>query len=223
MGEYVLDSFFHTSWCTKPPESIRNKHKLDFLMDINAKYHHTIVVPDIQYKNKGYYKHISIINKNKVHHYSQQRLIQYQHWNEAEFFSNDTSRLIKLPFTFKTNELRYGVVFGFEAHFDEIWMELKRANIDVVLVPTASTFSSQARWEALLTTHAFTNSCFVVRANRIGKIKANDGMEWDFYGHSFVSLGQDILDSLKEEEGMLCLDIDKQALDSLKQLWGFRE
>ncbi|RDU70306.1 carbon-nitrogen hydrolase family protein [Helicobacter aurati] len=222
IGEYVLDTFFSSHWHTKPPESLKDKQKLDFLIELSALYNHTIAVPIIQYKNKGYYKNIAIINKKKSYFYSQQRMIQYQHWNEATFFSNDTSKLLKLPFVFNAGNLRYGVLFGFEAHFDELWMELKRANVDVVLVATASTFSSQARWEALLTTHAFTNSCFVARANRIGKVIANDGYEWDFYGHSFVSLGQNIIDSLRADEGMLCVDIDKESLESLKTTWGFR-
>ncbi len=66
------------------------------------------------------------------------------------------------------------------------------------------------------------NSCYVFRANRIGTHHASDGQTWDFYGHSFVSLGQDIMDSLLNEEGMLCVEIDKAALEALKKEWGFR-
>lgn len=221
-GEYVLDPFFSEEWLLKPDKFLKDRSKLDFIVEISKDYNHTIVLPCIQYKNKGYYKSIAIVHDGNVHYYSQQRLIQYPHWNEVDFFSNDISKLPKLPFTFTANDIKFGVLFGFETHFDEFWMELKKADVDVVLVSTANTFSSQERWKNLLTTHAFTNSCYVFRANKIGKHVSKDGYEWDFYGHSFVSLGCDILDSINNEEGMLCIDINKQALEELKKEWGFR-
>lgn len=221
LGEYVIDSFFLQSWEKKPPTKLKSKNKLDFLNELSMRYSHTIVAPCVQYHNKGYYKNMLILENGKTHAYAQQRLIQYEHWNEAKFFANDVSRLPKLPLTFRANGFRFGVLFGFEAHFDEFWMEFKNAGVDVVLVASASTFSSQSRWQNLLLTHSFTNSCYVFRANRIGKI-LNAGYEWDFYGHSFVSLGQNMLDSLDDKEGMLCIELNPSALNDLKTQWGFR-
>lgn len=222
LGEYVVDSFFSQDWILQPDSCLTDKHKLDIFTEFSKEYGHIFIIPNILHKNKGYYKQMSIITPNDTMAYMQQRLIQYTHWNESSFFSNDIKKLPKLPFTFMADDIKFGVLFGFEAHFDEFWMEFKRANVDVVLVSTASTFSSQERWKSLLTTHAFTNSCYVCRANRIGTHKANDGQNWDFYGHSFVSLGQNIVDSLGNDEGMLCIEIDKKSLGELKKEWGFR-
>ncbi|RDU67659.1 carbon-nitrogen hydrolase family protein [Helicobacter didelphidarum] len=222
-GEYVLEPFFSEQWKINPPQELKDKNKLDFLMEFCKEYRHTLVIPSVQYKNKGYYKNMVIFANGKSYTYTQQRMIQYDHWNEVNFFSNDTTKLPKTPFIFRAGNLKVGILFGFEAHFDEFWMGFKKACVDVVLVATASTFSSQERWKSLLTTHSFTNSCYVFRANRIGKYKANDGYEWDFYGHSFVSLGQKIIDSLNADEGMLCVELDTQSLQNLKDEWKFRE
>lgn len=222
LGEYIVDSFFSQDWALQPESCLKDKHKLDIFTNFAKEYGHTFIIPTIQHKNKGYYKQMAIITNDDTISYMQQRLIQYSHWNEASFFSNDTKKLPKLPFTFMAGGIKFGVLFGFEAHFDEFWMEFKKADVDVVLVATASTFASQERWKSLLTTHAFTNSCYVCRANRIGTHHASDGQKWDFYGHSFVSLGQDIVDSLEGDEGMLCVEIDKEALNALKKEWGFR-
>lgn len=222
LGEYVVDSFFSQDWMLQPESCLKDKHKLDIFIEFAKEYKHTFIIPAIQHKNKGYYKQMAIITHDNIIYYMQQRLIQYSHWNEASFFSNDVKKLPKLPFTFMAGNIKFGVLFGFESHFDEFWMEFKRANIDVVLVATASTFASQERWKSLLTTHAFTNSCYVCRANRTGEYQASDGQKWDFYGHSFVSLGQNIVDSLESDEGMLCVEIDEKALCELKKEWGFR-
>ncbi|TLD83393.1 carbon-nitrogen hydrolase family protein [Helicobacter trogontum] len=222
IGEYIVDRFFSQDWGLSPESCLKDKNKLDIFIQFAKEYGHSFVVPFIQHKNKGYYKQMAIIMQDNIITYTQQRLIQYPHWNEANFFSNDTKKLPKLPMTFMANGIKFGVLFGFEAHFDEFWTEFKRDSVDVVLVATASTFASQKRWQNLLTTHAFTNSCYVFRANRIGTHHANDGQTWDFYGSSFVSLGQDIIDSLTDEEGMLCVELDKVALETLKKEWGFR-
>lgn len=222
LGEYVVDSFFSDNWILESEPRLKAKNKLDIFAKLSKKYGHIFVIPFIKYKNKGYYKQIAVITKDSFSTYNQQRLIQYSHWNESSFFSNDVTKLPKLPLTFTADGVKFGVLFGFEAHFDEFWMEFKRACVDVVLVPTASTFSSNDRWQRLLTTHSFTNSCYVFRANRIGQYISRDGKSWNFYGNSFVSFGQDIIDSLLHEEGMLCVEIDKLALESIKKEWGFR-
>lgn len=222
LGEYVIDDFFSDNWRFKTEFFLKDKHKLDIFIEFSKKYGHIFIIPFIKYKSKGYYKQIAVITKDDFATYNQQRLIQYLHWNESSFFSNDITKLPKLPLTFTANNIKFGVLFGFEAHFDEFWMEFKKACVDVVLMPTASTFSSKARWQSLITTHSFTNSCYVFRANRIGTHNSSDGQDWKFYGHSFVSLGQNIVDSLLDEEGMLCVEIDKLALETLKKEWGFR-
>ncbi len=221
LGEYVINDFIGNA------NSIANiskdsKENLEILKAISKDYKHTIVAPFIQCKNKSYYKNMAVITQGKLHSYQQQRLINFTHWNEAEFFSNDVSKLIKLPLTFIANNIRFGVLFGFEAHFDEFWTEFKKADVDVILASSASTFSSHIRWRNLFSTHAFTNSCYVFRANRIGKHIAADGYEWDFYGKSFVFLGQDCIDELDSKESMLCVEIRKDDLDKLKEEWGFR-
>lgn len=222
VGEYVVDSFFSELHTKEAKSILKDKNKLEMLIQFSRDYGHIFVIPVIQYKNKGFYKQMALIANGDITYYTQQRLISYPHWNECDFFSNDTKKIPKLPLVFNANGIKFGVLFGFEAHFDEFWMELKKANVDAVLVSTASTFKSKERWRNLLSTHAFTNSCYVFRANRIGTHKADDGNVWEFYGDSFVSLGHDIVDCLDDNEGMLCVEIDKNMLSELKLEWGFR-
>ena len=220
MGEYVANEFFSPKWPNAPPPSLRDEGILDKLKRLAKEHSHAVVAPIVQYKNKSYYKSMALISEEKVHLYNQQRLIQYEHWNESAFFSNGDSKMLKCPLVFSGGDMRFGVMFGFEAHFDELWMELKKAEVDIVLVATASAFALP-RWQALLTTHAFTNSCFVVRANRIGSHEPEDGHRWDFHGNSFASLGPDMVDSLGQDEGLLCVEVDKKALDDLRERWKF--
>ena len=114
------------------------------------------------------------------------------------------------------------MIFGFEAHFDLFWEQILREKVDVVLVPSASTFSSNGRWEKLLEIRAFLNHCYILRANRVGRAKFSISSE--FYGDSFiVGPSGEIDDRLRNEEGILLCDIDKERILNARKTWKFGE
>lgn len=220
IGEYVLNQFFKE---LKPNYNNLNKEFLSiqsYLQTIAKKYKTTIIAPIIECTNNKIFKSVAIIDDEKIHLYQSQKLMQMNHWNESIFFNNDLKS--KSPLVFKINEFNVSVLFGFEAHFDELWIKLKNKNVDVVIVPTASTFNSNARWARLLQTKSFLNNCFVVRVNRVGKY-IEDNIIWNFYGDSFIALPDGNLgDMLGDKEGIMVSEIKQAILDEAKQNWGFR-
>lgn len=220
IGEYVLNRFFKE---LKPNYSKLHKEFLSlesYLQSIAAKYKTTIVAPIIECSNDKIFKSIAIINDKKTNLYQSQKLMQMNHWNECDFFNNDLK--LREPMVFKINGFNIGVLFGFEAHFDELWIKLKKKDVDIVIVPTASTFNSNARWARLLQTRSFLNNCFVVRVNRVGEY-IEDNIIWKFYGDSFIALPDgDLGDTLGDKEGIMVSEIKKAILDEAKEDWGFR-
>ena len=140
---------------------------LENLKKLSTVYGITIVAPMVVFKKKEPYKSISIFSAGSVKHYYQTVLMPYKHWNERAFFHNNNHEFT--PFIFTKNGLKVAVIGGFEVHFDGIWQKLISKRVDVVLVPTASTFESASRWREIFRARAFTNSMYVVRANRIGE------------------------------------------------------
>ncbi|MDO7253097.1 carbon-nitrogen hydrolase family protein [Helicobacter cappadocius] len=223
LGEYVLNFFFHD--LKNSPKELLNKiaqSKLTQLSKLAKKYDLTIVAPVVCGDEKKIYKKIAIIDGEKTHYYMQQRLISFSHWDEENFFANPKSKNFKLPYIFEKDGLKIATLFGFELHFDEIWLKLKQADVDVVILCTASTFDSNNRWRDLCKARAFINSCMVVRANRIGEY-IEDGFKWKFYGDSFVALPNGkIEDNLGEKEEILCVEIQKEEIDKFVKEWNFR-
>ncbi|PAF53223.1 hypothetical protein BKH42_07160 [Helicobacter sp. 13S00482-2] len=223
LGEYVLNFFFHDF--KNSPKELLNKiaqSKLTQLSKLAKKYHLTIVAPIVCGDEKKIYKKIAIIDGDKTDFYMQQRLISFSHWNEEKFFANPKSKSFKLPYIFEKDGLKIGVLFGFELHFDEIWIKLKQAGVDVVILCTASTFDSNERWRDLCKARAFINSCIVVRVNRIGEC-IQEGLKWKFYGDSFIALPNGkIEDNLGEKEEILCLNIQREQIDEFVKEWNFR-
>lgn len=155
--------------------------------------------------------------------YRQQRLIDYRHWNEAKFFRNHNTKMLKKPFIFEYKGFNIAVLFGFEVHFDEMWLSMKKSDADMVLLPCANTFDSIARWRELCKVRAFLNGCVVIRANRVGKAVVNEN-EWIFYGDSFIAMPNgEIIDNLRDKEAMLSLEIQKSKILEMAREWGFRK
>ena len=152
-------------------------------------------------------------------------MLNFSHWNEEKFFSNSADT-IKAPLIFKIDGHKFAIISGFELHFDEIFLELKTKNIDVLIVPTVSTFESQERWRELCKVRSFTNNFYILRANRIGEYveSSNNQHIWNFYGDSFVSTPNgDIEEFLGNSEELLITTISHQSVVNARKSWGFKD
>ena len=224
LGEYLLNRFFKELEKT-PIEMIKEQsdHHIKTLKALAKEYDMNIIAPLVIVKKKEAYKTIVKFSPTSTLYYHQQILINYKHWNEEKFFANVQAPL-KAPLTFNVDGFKFAVMAGFELHFDVFWQEVMRKNVDAVLLPTVSTFESHQRWRELIKMRAFTNSCYVVRANRIGEYIEDTGVNWNFYGDSLVvSPSGEIESHLGNQEELLMIDLDKKQVKTARKSWGFKE
>ncbi len=222
LSEYALNSFFKELE-TMPVLMIKEQtnHKIKILKVLCKKYNLSVVAPIVLIKSGKLIKSVAKFTPKSVHYYNQQFLINFKHWNEERFFDNAIEPYA--PQSFVLNKIRFGIINGFEAHFDIAWMEAMKKNVDVVLMPSSSTFDSSQRWQELLKTRAFLNSMYILRANRVGTYTDKD-ISWKFYGHSkLVNPYGEIELSLGHKEEILLCDIDKDEVSGAKKLWGWKK
>ncbi|QOP40905.1 carbon-nitrogen hydrolase family protein [Sulfurimonas marina] len=223
LGEYILNPFFK-ELCDMSVSMIKeqSEQQIKILKDLSSTYEITIIAPIVLVKKKQLYKTIAKFAPNSTSYYQQQILINYSHWNEEKFFANEIET-IKAPLTFKVENLKFAVISGFELHFDEIFKKIKNKNIDCILMPSVSTFESYERWKALIQTRAFTNNCYVLRANRIGEYQEKD-FTWKFYGDSVLaSPDGEILTHLGNKEELMLVKLSHKEVVASRRMWGFRD
>ncbi|MEN8302524.1 MAG: carbon-nitrogen hydrolase family protein [Campylobacterota bacterium] len=223
LGEYVLNPFFkelESMTLTMIKEQALSQIKI--LKELSTTYNMTIVAPLIIVKKKEVFKTVAKFAPSSTSYYQQQLLINYSHWNEEKFFANDVKQ-IQAPMIFKVDGFKFGVISGFELHFDELWNKLSQKNIDCVLVPSVSTFESYERWKALILTRAFTHNCYVLRANRIGEYQDKE-FTWKFYGDSVLaSPNGELLEHLGNKEELMIVDMSHTDVVQARRSWGFKE
>ncbi|CAA6821762.1 MAG: Predicted amidohydrolase [uncultured Sulfurovum sp.] len=223
LGEYVLNHFFKElpDMPINMVQEQSDKH-IELLKKFAIKYQMFFVAPIIIIKDNQYIKTIVKITAKSVVYYEQQILMPYKHWNEKEMFSNPIAKL-KAPLHFKIDEFNVMVMAGFELHFDPFWEEVTKNKIDLVLLPTASTFESHNRWREIIRTKAFLHGCYILRANRLGEFKEKE-VKWKFYGDSMlVEPTGEIYMMLEDKESMLIETISKGVIEEHKENWGFEE
>jgi nitrilase len=223
LGEYLLNSFFKALQDT-PLSMIRelSEHQLGILRDLAATYDITIVAPLVTVKGGKPYKSIARISPRSTAYYQQQVLIDYPHWNESAFFANPVEA-VREPLTFRVDNVRFGILGGYELHFDALWQSIWEKRIDCILLPTASTFESQQRWRDLIRMRAFTHNCYVLRANRIGEAKDGEHL-WRFYGDSLLANPDgEIENSLGDTEELMVVEIDHAHVMESRRGWKFKE
>ncbi len=223
LGEYILNPFFK-ELSTMSISMIKEQasHQIKILKELSSTYSMTIVAPIIIVKKKQIYKTIAKFAPASTSYYEQQILINYTHWNEEKFFANEIKPL-QTPLVFKIDGFKFGVISGFELHFDEIFQKLKNKSIDCLLVPSVSTFESYERWKALIATRAFTHNCYILRANRIGEFQDKE-FTWNFYGDSIlVSPNGELLTHLGNKEELMIVDMNHTDVLASRRTWGFKE
>ena len=214
IGEYVLNLFFKELE-TMPISFIKQQslHQIKLFKKLSNSYNITIIAPLIMVKKDKVYKVFVKFSPKSTRFYYQQLYMPYSHWNEKAFFSKKKTK----PLVFKLDGFTIGVMSGFESHFDEFWQFFRKKRADLVVVPSVGTFNSKKRWEKLLTTKAFLNNCYVLRANRVGSFE-----DWKFYGDSFlVNPDGDIIHKLSNKEELLISDISKKEVKIAKKEWSF--
>ena len=223
LGEYLLNRFFKELENT-PVAMIKEQsdHHIKMLKALAKEYNLTIIAPLVIVKKKQPYKAIVKFSPTSTSYYYQQILINYKHWNEEKFFANEIAEL-KAPMTFSVNGFKFAVMAGFELHFDAFWQEVMANNVDAVLLPTVSTFESHERWRELIKMRSFVNSCYIIRANRIGEYVEGD-LSWNFYGDSLVVNPEGQIENhLGNQEELLMIDLDKKSVKEARKSWGFKE
>lgn len=223
LGEYVLNHFFKEipNLPMKMVKKQSDKH-IEMLKKFALQYQMVFVAPIILVKQEKYIKTIVKISEKSITYYEQQILMPYKHWNEKKLFSNEIKKL-EAPLTFKVNGFKLMVMGGYELHFDHFWEEVTKKKIDLILLPTASTFGSHNRWREIIKTKAFLHGCYILRANRLGEFKEKD-IKWKFYGDSMlVEPTGEIYMMLEDKESMLIETISKNVIKEHKKSWAFEE
>jgi len=220
-GEYVLNPFFKE--LESFPKSMikeQTESNIDLLKRFSKEFDITLVAPIIEVKGGKYYKKIVKISPKSTSYYTQQILINYSHWSEEKFFNNPIKSL-KEPMVFTIDGFKIAIMGGFELHFDKMWESILRKRVDLVLLPTSSTFESKRRWRELIKMRAFLNNCYILRANRVGDYR-DESHRWHFYGDSlFVTPDGEIEMKLEDRESMLIEPITKDELADARRGWGF--
>ena len=223
LGEYVLNHFFKE--LEKMPANMikdQSDHHLAMIRELSRKYDMVVVAPLVKVKSGKCYKTVVKVTPKNTYTYYQQILMDFSHWNEARFFANEAKPL-EDPLVFTHDGLRFGVIGGYELHFNHFFDRLNARDVDVLLLPTSATFESHNRWREILKTRSFLHNIYILRANRVGDYLDKE-LKWKFYGDSMlVDPYGEVQSVLEDKESLMVVSIDKGAVKEAKRVWGFEK
>ncbi|WP_300367817.1 carbon-nitrogen hydrolase family protein [Hydrogenimonas sp.] len=223
LGEYVLNHFFKE--LEKMPVNMikdQSDHHLAMIKELSRTYEMVVVAPIVLVKNRKCYKAVVKVTPKSTHTYYQQILIDYGHWDEAKFFANEIKPL-EDPLVFTHEGVRFGVIGGFELHFNHFFDRLNARDVDVLLLPTAATFESHNRWREILKTRAFLHNIYILRANRVGEY-LDKSIKWKFYGDSMlVTPTGEVENLLEDKESLMVVTVERKEVREAKRIWGFEK
>ena len=123
---------------------------------------------------------------------------------------------------------RIGVGICWDQWYPESARAMALLGADILMYPTAigsepqdESLDTALPWQRAMQGHAVSNVTPVVAANRIGHETVTE-VGQTFYGHSFIADHRgDLVEQLKDEEGVLIHTFDLDFLDQYRAAWGF--
>ncbi|HRY23540.1 MAG: carbon-nitrogen hydrolase family protein [Geminicoccaceae bacterium] len=83
--------------------------------------------------------------------------------------------------------VRVGLTICYDLRFAELFLALRRAGAELILVPSAFTLpTGKDHWEVLLRARAIETQCYVAAAAQVGSFPAGSGLRHS-YGHALVA------------------------------------
>ncbi len=154
-------------------------------------------------------------------HYDKIHLFAYDNGREAY----DEARVLQAgstpvalqagPMAHGSPGLRVGLSICYDLRFPELYRSLMRPPCDLLVVPSAFTYTTgQAHWELLLRARAVENQCYVLAPAQAGT-HPNGRRTW---GHSMVVDPWGEVVALQDEgEGVVTADVDADRLNAVRK------
>lgn len=117
---------------------------------------------------------------------------------------------------FETPMAKFGLAICYDLRFPELFRELSRRGMEVLLFPSAFTYATgKDHWHILLRARAIENQCFIVAANQCGRHTERLAS----YGHSLIldPWGR-VLAEAGEEETIVYARLDALRLRSVREV-----
>lgn len=108
---------------------------------------------------------------------------------------------------------RLGLATCYDIRFPELFRELVKKGVEIILVTAGFPIPRDEHWKVLLTARAIENQVFVIAANRVGRDKRQE-----YFGRSMVidPWGKILLEASSEEEILSC-DIDVSRVSKTRE------
>lgn len=120
--------------------------------------------------------------------------------------------------TYQLNGINIGCAICYDLRFAELFIELFKRQVEVIIIPSAFTFATgQAHWEVLLRARAIETQSFIVAPAQTGNYQEN-GEEKKFWGHSMaIDPWGNILADLGTKEGYRTVDLNFSLLRDIRE------
>jgi len=134
---------------------------------------------------------------------------QKQYLESQEYDPGRSLTIIDTPFG------RLAMAVCYDLRFPEMFLQLRRRGVDIVLLPSAFTqVTGAAHWESLIRCRAIENGIFIAAANQGGE-HFNGQKTW---GHSMVvDPWGTKLKEMEQDPGVIQVDIDLSQTTSARQ------
>jgi len=171
-----------------------------------------VIAGIIEYSSGKYFNTLLHISRDGKLKNSYRKIHPFSYSNEDKHFSAGFEPVIS-----DINRWSTGLSICYDLRFPELCRFYGKEKVKLIINIANWPNTRIEHWNTLLKARAIENQCFVVGVNRVG-----DGLRLHYNGFSSVydPMGNSIV-SVKNEEGIIIADIDKQQVEATRKKFPF--
>ncbi len=114
--------------------------------------------------------------------------------------------------------VRVGLAICYDLRFAELFLALRRAGAELIMVPAAFTLQTgKDHWEVLLRARAIETQCYVAAAAQVGGFPAGGGTRYSYGNALIVDPWGSVVARVSDRPGHAAAEIDRDYLAAVRQ------
>lgn len=120
--------------------------------------------------------------------------------------------------TVELDGIRVGLAICYDLRFAELFLALRRAGAELIMVPAAFTLQTgKDHWEVLLRARAIETQCYVAAAAQVGGFPAGGGTRYTFGNSLIVDPWGSVVARVSDQPGHATAELDRTYLEAVRQ------
>lgn len=183
----------------------------NYFSEIASKYNTNVIAGIIERENYKFFNTLLHINQNKKLINKYRKIHPFSYSTEDQHYSRG-EKTVTTEINLHLASWKIGSAICYDLRFPELYRNYGKERVDLIITIANWPDTRIEHWRTLLKARAIENQCYTIGVNRVGD---DPKLHYNGFSSIFDPMGKELI-SLKDEEKIFTLEIDRKEVDKVR-------